>query len=308
MPIPKHDEIRIPALKMLKEKGTLKLKDFVELLAAAFKLSEEELSEMYPSGNGRIFYDRVTWALSYLHMAALVDRPNRGYYQINDSGIKMLATPDKVHEYIDDRIREREPIESTTTKKGSSVIENESSNDTPAERLYISFEKIKAARKSEILETILRKSPFDFEKLVVSLLQRMGYGGEIKDSGLVTSATNDGGIDGIIKEDVLGLGRIHIQAKRYALKNGIGRDEVQKFAGALLGAPVSKGVFITTSYFSPGAITYVNNLNTAATIILIDGDQLADYMYDYGLGMQIEQTVELKKLDTDFWDAMTDEN
>src|SRR5690554_1803825 len=128
MPIPKHDEIRIPALKMLKEKGTLKLKDFVELLAAAFKLTEEELSEMYPSGNGRIFYDRVTWALSYLHMAALVDRPNRGYYQINDSGLKMLATPDKVHEYIDERIREREPIESTATKKGISVIENESSN------------------------------------------------------------------------------------------------------------------------------------------------------------------------------------
>jgi restriction system protein len=125
---------------------------------------------------------------------------------------------------------------------------------------------------------------------------------------LVTSATNDGGIDGIIKEDVLGLGRIHIQAKRNALKNGIGRDEVQKFAGALLGAPVSKGVFITTSYFSPGALAYVKNLNTAATIILIDGDQLAEYMYDYGLGMQIEHTVELKKLDTDFWDAMTDEN
>lgn len=308
MPIPKHDEIRIPALKMLKEKGRLKLKDFVELLAAVFKLTEEELSEMYPSGNGPIFYDRVTWALSYLHMAALVDRPSRGYYQINDSGIKMLATPDSVHAYIDEQIRDREPIESTATKKTSSVLENESSNDTPAERLYISFEKIKAARKSEILETILRKSPFDFEKLVVRLLQRMGYGGEINDSGLVTSATNDGGIDGVIKEDVLGLGRIHIQAKRYALKNGIGRDEVQKFAGALLGAPLSKGVFITTSYFSPGALAYVKNLNTAATIILIDGDQLADYMYDYGLGMQIEQTVELKKLDTDFWDAMTDEN
>lgn len=308
MPIPKHDEIRIPALKLLKEKGTLKLKDFVELLATSFKLTEEELSEMYTSGNGPIFYDRVTWALSYLHMAALVDRPNRGYYQINHSGLKMLNTPDKLNAYIDEQIREREPVVSMITKKAPSVTENESSNDTPAERLYISFEKIKAARKSEILETILRKSPFDFEKLVVRLLQRMGYGGEIKDSGLVTSATNDGGIDGIIKEDVLGLGRIHIQAKRYALKNGIGRDEVQKFAGALLGAPVSKGVFITTSYFSPGAMAYVKNLNTAATIILIDGDQLAEYMYDYGLGMQIEQTVELKKLDTDFWDAMTDEN
>tara|TARA_R110002020_G_scaffold35530_1_gene107104 strand:+ start:3563 stop:4489 length:927 start_codon:yes stop_codon:yes gene_type:complete len=308
MPIPKHDEIRIPALKMLNEKGTLKLKDFVELLAAYFKLTEEEVSEIYPSGNGHIFYDRVTWALSYLHMAALLDKPSRGYYQISKNGLKMLETPEKIHAYIDQKVNEREPKKSTAKKDETLSTKNEDLNDTPSEKLYISFEKIKKARKSEILDTILRKSPFDFEKLVVRLLQRMGYGGEIKDSGLVTSATNDGGIDGIIKEDVLGLGRIHIQAKRYALKNGIGRDEVQKFAGALLGAPVSKGVFITTSYFSPGAMAYVKNLNTAATIILIDGDQLAEYMYDYGLGMQIEQTVELKKLDTDFWDAMTDEN
>ncbi len=308
MPIPKHDEIRIPALKLLKEKGTLKLKDFVELLATYFKLTEEEVSEMYPSGNGHIFYDRVTWALSYLHMAALVDKPSRGYYQISKNGLKMLETPEKINAYIDQKVNEREPKKSNTKKEETLSTKNEDLNDTPSEKLYISFEKIKTARKSEILDTILRKSPYDFEKLVVRLLQRMGYGGEIKDSGLVTSATNDGGIDGIIKEDVLGLGRIHIQAKRYALNNGIGRDEVQKFAGALLGAPVSKGVFITTSYFSPGALTYVKNLNTAATIILIDGDQLAEYMYDYGLGMQIEQTVELKKLDTDFWDAMTDEN
>lgn len=308
MPIPKHDEIRIAALKVLKEKGTLKLKDFVELLASYFKLTEEEVAEIYPSGNGHIFYDRVTWALSYLHMAALVDKPNRGFYKINALGAKMLETPDQINAYVDQKVSEREPNKTTTKKEAFVPAKSESSNDTPAEKLYISFEKIKTARKSEILDTILRKSSYDFEKLVVRLLQRMGYGGEIKDSGLVTSATNDGGIDGIIKEDVLGLGRIHIQAKRYALKNSIGRDEVQKFAGALLGAPVSKGVFITTSYFSPGALAYVKNLNTAATIILIDGDQLAEYMYDYGLGMQIEQTVELKKLDTDFWDAMTDEN
>jgi len=309
MPIPKNDEIRIPALKLLKEKGALKLKELVELLADFFNLTDEEVAEMYTSGNGHILYDRTNWALSYLYMAALVDKHNRGYYKPNAAGIKMLdSTPEKIHKYIEQKVSERETTKTTPTKTILGTDKTETSNDTPAEKLYISFEKIKAARKSEILETILRKSPYDFEKLVVRLLQRMGYGGEIKDSGLVTSATNDSGIDGIIKEDVLGLGRIHIQAKRYALKNGISRDEVQKFAGALLGAPVSKGVFITTSYFSQGALTYVKNLNTAATIILIDGDQLAEYMYEYGLGMQVEQTVELKKLDTDFWDAMVDEN
>ncbi|MFY7741542.1 MAG: restriction endonuclease [Flavobacterium sp.] len=136
----------------------------------------------------------------------------------------------------------------------------------------------------------------------------MGYGGEIKNSGLVTKASNDGGIDGIIKEDVLGLGRIHIQAKRYKLESTVGREEIQKFVGALAVAQSNKGVFITTSYYSKGAIDYVNSLNGSTTIVLIDGEKLAEYIYDFGLGMQVEQTIEIKKLDADFWDSMKDEN
>ena len=139
------------------------------------------------------------------------------------------------------------------------------------------------------------------------LLQKMGYGGEIKDSGFVTKASNDEGIDGIIKEDVLGLGRIHIQAKRYKVDSSIGREDIQKFVGALAGAQSNKGVFITTSHFSKGAIDYVKGLNNTTTIVLIDGDELAEYIYDYGLGMQVESVVEIKKLDTDFWDMMIDE-
>lgn len=305
MAIPKHDDIRVPALKLLSENGMLKLKDFVELLGIYFKLTEEELSEMYPSGNGHIFYDRVSWALSYLNMSDLVEKPKWGFYQINDDGLKLLKTPEKVNQYVSDKLSEREAPKQQ--KKTVISLEDETLNSdyTPAEKLYSSFEKIKKTRKEEIINMILSKTPYEFESIVVKLLQKMGYGGEIKDSGLVTKASNDGGIDGIIKEDVLGLGRIHIQAKRYALTNGIGRDEIQKFAGALLGAPMSKGVFITTSYFSQGALAYVQNLNNA-TIILIDGDQLAEYMYEYGLGMQVVQTIELKKLDTDFWDAMKD--
>ncbi|MFG6685269.1 restriction endonuclease [Mariniflexile sp. HNIBRBA6329] len=306
MPIPKHDDIRVPALKLLSEKGLLKLKDFVELLGSHFKLTEEELSEMYPSGNGHIFYDRVSWALSYLNMSDLVEKPKRGTYSINNVGLKLLKTPEAVNDYIAEKLSQREVPKQQKKAVISSESETMTSDFTPAEKLYASFEKIKKTRKDEILNTILSKTPFEFETIVVKLLQKMGYGGEIKDSGLVTKATNDGGIDGVIKEDVLGLGRIHIQAKRYALNNSINRDEIQKFAGALLGAPMSKGVFITTSYFSDGALTYVKNLNNS-TIILIDGDQLAEYMYEYGLGMQIVQTIELKKLDTDFWDAMKDD-
>ncbi|MGJ8666723.1 MAG: restriction endonuclease [Patiriisocius sp.] len=306
MPIPKHDEIRIPALTILKKEKSLKLKEFVTLLASYFKLTDEEVSAMYPSGNGHIFYDRVTWALSALNMAELLERPSRGVYAVNEKGNEMLTTPTKIHNYIDKLQSKKDASKTKKDPSAPIILVEKPSKETPAEKLYASFEKIKKARKDELLNTILSKTPTEFESLVVQLLQRMGYGGEIKDSGLVTSATNDGGIDGIIKEDVLGLGRIHIQAKRYALDNGIGRDEVQKFAGALLGAPMSKGVFITTSYYSKGALAYVKNLNTAATIILIDGDQLAEYMYEYGLGMQVAETIHLKELDTDFWDTMQD--
>lgn len=132
----------------------------------------------------------------------------------------------------------------------------------------------------------------------------MGYGGKVKDSGLVTKYTNDGGIDGIIKEDILGFGRIHIQAKRYDEKNTIQRDEIQKFVGALAVAQSNKGVFITTSSFSKGAIEYVANLSNTTNIVLIDGQRLAEYIYDFNLGMQTEQVIEIKKIDTDFWDSI----
>jgi len=135
----------------------------------------------------------------------------------------------------------------------------------------------------------------------------MGYGGEVKSAGEVTQYSNDKGIDGIIKEDILGLGRIYIQAKRYSRENSIGREEIQKFVGALAVAQSNKGVFITTSTYSKGAVQYAENLNGATTLVLIDGKQLAEYIYEYNLGMQIEQTIEIKKLDSDYWDSMTDE-
>lgn len=308
MAIPKHDEIRVPVMELLKQNGTMKLRDFIEPLSEHFELTDEEVNEMYPSGNGHIFYDRISWALSYLNMAGLLDKPKRGMYKINDNGIELLKTPKNVDKYIEKQLEKREP---TRQKKKSTEdqlsIDDSSSDLTPQEKLYSSFSNIKESVYIEILNTILTKTPTAFEKLVVLLLQKMGYGGEIENSGLVTKASNDGGIDGIIKEDVLGLGRIHIQAKRYKFDCPIGREEIQKFAGALLGAQSNKGVFITTSYYSKGAIKYANNLNSSTTLVLIDGKQLAEYIYDFGLGMQVEQTVEIKKLDADFWDSMKDD-
>lgn len=308
MSIPKHDDIRLPVLEILNDGKPYRLKQLQTPLAEKFQLTENEINEMYPSGNGHIFYDRTSWALSYLNMSGLIDKPARGVYLINDTGRKLLKTPTKINEYIDQQILLREKKKNKKEVEQTEFKITEIQEDsTPYEKLYTSFTNIKTSIYSEIIETIHRKSPASFEKLVVLLLQKMGYGGEIKDSGMVTKLSNDGGIDGIIKEDILGFGRIHIQAKRYHPDNGVGREEIQKFVGALAVAQSNKGVFITTSYFSKGAKEYVESLNGTTTIVLIDGKDLAEYIYEFGLGMQIEQTIEIKKLDADFWDSMIDE-
>ncbi len=303
MNIPKHDDIRLPALELLSKCESLKLREFEEPLAKIFKLSDAEISQEYDSGNGKIFYDRISWALSYMNMAGLIIKPKRGVYQISNVGIEQLKTPETLNSFIAVQIDKRDP-----SKKSKSTSEYSNNVSlTPQEELFDSYSKIRLSVRSEIIDAILSKSPREFEKIVVTLLQKMGYGGEIKDAAEVTKYSNDKGIDGIIKEDVLGLGRIHIQAKRYARQNTVGRDEIQKFVGALAVAQSNKGVFITTSSYSKGAIEYADSLNDSTTLVLIDGERLAKYIYEYGLGMQIEQTIEIKKLDSDFWDNMEDD-
>lgn len=300
MTIPKHDEIRVPALSLLSKSGQLKLSEFEAPLAEYFGLTEDEIHEEYESGNGRIFYDRISWALSYMNMAGLLKKPKRGFYEISPIGSEKLTVSETINDFVAVEYAKKQKNKPV---KPSQVTVNQESL-TPQEELYVSAEKIRESRYQEIIDTIHSKTPREFEKLVVLLLQRMGYGGEIKQSGVVTSYTNDGGIDGIIKEDVLGLGRIHIQAKRYAQSNSVGREEIQKFVGALAVAQSNKGVFITTSSFSQGAVTYAESLNGATTLILIDGQQLSTYLYEYGVGLQVEQTIKIKKLDSEFWDTM----
>ena len=310
MSIPTHDEIRVPALKLLQKKGILKLKDFEVPLAKEYNLSHDELIKMYDSGNGPVFYDRISWALSYLNMAGLTKKPKRAHYEITEEGIKLLNTPEKVDDYIAKRVQQRNQEKNTLSNENTLTSNNiDDSNDemTPSETIEISFKKIKSKIYNDILDTIISKTPREFEKLVVALLQKMGYGGEIQNSGEVTQYSNDNGIDGIIKEDVLGFGRIYIQAKRYQRDNKIGREDLNKFVGALAVAQSNKGVFITTSSFNKNAIEYASKLNNNTTLVLIDGEQLAKYIYDYSLGMQTEQIIEIKKLDSDFWDIMEDD-
>jgi restriction system protein len=288
-------------LKLLSETDKLKLKEFEAPIAKFFMLNDNEVSQEYESGNGKVLYDRISWALSYLNMAGLVQKPRRGMYQISPTGLQQLKTPDELNGYIAEKIAKRRS--SANKKRLNTPLQEQ----TPDEELEASYLQICEAIYDDILDTILSKSSREFEKLVVELLQKMGYGGEVKTAGQVTQYANDKGIDGIIKEDVLGLGRIYIQAKRYARDNTIARQDVQKFVGALAVAQSNKGVFINTSRYSKGAIEYADNLNGTTTLILIDGVQLAQYIYDYNLGVKTKKTIKIKALDGDYWDNLDDE-
>lgn len=306
MKIPKHYELRVPLLTCLQNaKQAMRLREFIQPLAMVFQLSEQEVAQTYPSGNGEIFADRISWGLSYLNMSGLVDKPKRGLYQINDKGLELLNKPHEIDDYIQQKMLERKSNQLSSSEK-TDFPDEPDTTITPQESLYQSYKKIRLATYDEILSTILTKTPYEFEQLVLLLLQKMGYGGEVKGSASRTQSSHDGGIDGIIKEDVLGLGRIHIQAKRYQRDQNIGREDIQKFVGALAVAQSNKGIFITTSSYTKTAVEYAASLNRNTALVLIDGNQLAEYIYDYGLGMQVEQTIKIKKLDADFWDAMKD--
>lgn len=307
--IPKYEEIQVPILKELSTGITLRAKDLHAPLAKHFGLTQNEINAWYPSGNRQIFLDRISWALSYLFIAGLVEKPQRGDYQISKKGLSMLAecTEEQIKHFVKvsilERLQKKTQKNPETNDSHSSSIENDDER-TPEEELSDSYDRIKQNIQSQILTTILSKKPQEFERLVVKLLQAMGYGGEVKNSGTVTQLSNDGGIDGTIKEDALGFNHISIQAKRYALDNTVGRAELQSFVGAVSVTPSKKGVFITTSDYTKGAIEYVGNLNGTPTIILINGQQLTEYIYDYGLGLQTEKVLKVMQMDMDYWDNM----
>ena len=294
MAIPKYFEIKLPILEILSSGNDYRPKDLVGNIAEKFNLNGEEQNQMYESGNGPILYDRITWALTHLNLEGLVFKPSRGRYRISTDGKKLVSTPESLNSYeAKRRVEGNSKLKTTITE-----IQN---IETPTEMLYTSFLGIKKSIYSDIIDILLSKTPRDFEKIVVMLLQKMGYGGEIEDSGYVTQYTNDKGIDGIIKEDVLGFGRVCIQAKLYKSDVKVQRDDIQRFFGALAPAQSQKGVVITTSDFTKGAYDYVDSLNSGTKIVLINGQKLAELIYDYNLGLQLERTVEIKRIDEEFW-------
>lgn len=307
MPIPTHEEAMLPLLRLAQEQAA-SLDDAVDRIAQQFQLSEADLEETISSGTQTLVRNRCSWAVTYMTKAGLVERPQRGIFQITKAG-KTLLNRNPSH--IDKKMLTAYPGFRTFLKKSNKPQQNESETQnvaeetdvdtlTPDERISEANSEIEAALKSDLLDRILGMSPDFFERLIVELLVAMGYGGPDPQAGRHLGKSGDGGVDGVINEDKLGLDQVYLQAKRYAPQNGVGRPDIQRFAGSLMGFGAHKGVFVTTSFFTKPAVEYAHH-NVAKRIILIDGEQLTDLMLEYKVGIRVHKVVELKKIDEDFF-------
>jgi restriction system protein len=301
MPIPDFQTLMLPFLKHIGDDQEHSTTETHDTLATNFNLTDEERNQYLPSGNQKTFYNRVFWAKAHLKMAGLLENTKRGHFKITQLGKTSL---DKKPTEINIKYLRHFPdyLENIgRTKEGEKAVEPVSDmevKETPEEILENNFLKIRKNLALELLSKVKQCTPAFFESLVVELLVKMGYGGTIKEAGKATRLTSDGGIDGIIKEDRLGLDFIYIQAKRWDTQS-VGRPDVQSFVGALDGQRATKGVFITTSKFADTAIEYVKTITKK--VILIDGEQLTNYMIDYGLGVSTFTTYEVKKIDNDYF-------
>jgi restriction system protein len=299
--IPDYQSLMLPLLKFVSDGKEYNNRDLIERMAVEFSLTDEERKELLASGIQAIFDNRVGWAKTYLKKAGLIDSPKRTIFVITDLGRQTLA---KNPANIDAKYLRQFPafLEFQNVSRNENEEEpiNISTNEqTPEESLDKAYQRIRKSLALELLSKVVDLSPAFFERLVVELLVKMGYGGSIKDAGKALGKSGDEGIDGTIKEDKLGLDIIYIQAKRWKPGNVVGRPELQKFVGALAGQGAKKGIFITTSNFTKEALEYTPRNETK--IVLIDGEQLAQLMFDYSLGCTTQQIYELKKIDSDYF-------
>jgi len=291
----------LPFLNHLSDGAEHSLRDIEERLAEHFRLDPAQRAELLPSGQQRVFKNRIGWARTYLKKAALLEAPRRGVFKITPRGAQVLAGKPL---RVDAKFLEQFPEfiefrESSRAENGVTIpAETPSPRNTPEEAIELAHQSLRAQLASELLARILGCSPSFFEQLVVELLVKMGYGGSRRDAGERIGQTGDGGIDGIIKEDRLGLDTIFIQAKRW--QGSVGRPEIQKFVGALQGQRAKKGVFITTSSYTTEAVEYATRIDTK--VVLIDGKQLAGLMIDFDVGVAAAASYVVKRIDSDYFD------
>jgi len=298
--IPDYQSIMLPLLRTISDKQEHKFRDLIESLSNHFRLTDEERKELLSSGQQSIFDNRVGWASTYLKKAGLVNAPKRAFVIITQRGLDVLKqNPKEINVSFLKQFPEF--IEFQNLKHGDSddTEQVEVTSQTPEEILESAYQNLKKSLAQELINKVISLSPSFFERLVVELLVKMGYGGSIKDAGKAIGKSGDEGIDGTIKEDKLGLDIIYIQAKRWQTSNVVGRPEIQKFVGALAGQGAKKGIFITTSNFTKEAIDYSPKNETK--IVLINGEQLAQLMIDYNIGVSTINSYELKRIDNDYF-------
>lgn len=301
MAIPDYQTLMPPILRLAGDGKEHTVRDAIAALADEFGLTEDERRELLPSGRQATFDNRVGWARTYLKKAGLLESPRRSVFVITDAGRKVLATePDKINVKYLDRFEKFVEFKTASRKPAKEAEGNgdDTANETPEEILQGAHESLKRELSAELLDAVMACSWQFFERLVVHLLVAMGYGGTVREAGQALQKAGDEGIDGIIKEDRLGLDIIYVQAKKWG--NVVGRPEIQKFAGALQGKRSRKGVFITTSGFSREAVDYVALIESK--IILIDGQRLAELMIEHNIGVALVERYEVKRIDTDYFE------
>lgn len=304
MPIPDYQTLMLPVLRFARDGEEHSNREAIDALADEFALTAEERIELLPSGQQATFANRVQWAITYLKKAGLLEPTRRSHFRATGRGRETLATGldridvkylDRYPEFVEFRTRRSaDPVAGTRVPK--SEVEDE---QTPAEAIEAASQRLRSELSFDLLRQIKRASPAFFERLVIDVLVRMGYGGTRRDAGEAIGGTGDGGIDGIIKEDRLGLDVIYIQAKRW--EGSVGRPEIQKFVGALHGQRARKGIFITSSHFTAEAIQYAAVIESK--VVLIDGNTLAGLMIDHGVGVTPIATYEIKRVDSDYFEG-----
>lgn len=297
MPIPRMKELMLPLLRQIGDGKEYSRRDLINRLAEEFMLTDAERKKLVPSGTDFVFDNRVAWATTRLRKALLLESPRRGWVRITPRGLDVLREkPERIDRAFLRRFEEYCAwVEGTSGRKDED--RGAEDDQSPEESLGRAYEDLKKSVLAELLENMKKASPAFFERLVIKLLVAMGYGGSFEEARQAVGGSGDEGIDGIINEDRLGLDVVYIQAKRW--EHPVGRPEIQKFAGALQGYRARKGVFLTTSTFTEDARKYVERIDSK--IVLIDGERLAQLMFEHDVGVSTVDTYEVKKMDSDFF-------
>lgn len=305
MPVPDYQTLMRPVLALMEDGGEWSAASIRDAVISQFDLTADDVAERLPSGRDTTLRNRVGWALTYLYRAGLLARPRRSVYRITQRGMEVLRQhPQRVDNSVLDLFEEFQAFRSRdagpprlgplVTRQGAPAVADVA---TPEERASSAYRELRASLASDLLERVSEQSAEFFEQVVLDVLQQMGYGGSRDDAAQRLGRSGDEGVDGVIREDKLGLDLIYVQAKKWT--NTVGRPDIQRFVGALHGQRATKGVFITTSSFSRDAIGYADSVSPR--VILVDGPELADLMIDHGVGVSVATRYEIKRIDLDYF-------